>query len=49
MTSGNLGVKTASATFTVTGIAHTTLGYAASDNTDPDGDSDGTSITVAQP
>ncbi|TQV64834.1 MAG: S8 family serine peptidase [Halothiobacillaceae bacterium] len=49
VTSGNLGVKTASATFTVTGIAHTTLGYAASDNTDPDGDSTGTSITVAQP
>ncbi len=36
-------------TFTVTGIAHATLTYAPADNTDPDDDSDGTSITILRP
>jgi hypothetical protein len=35
-----------SATFTVSGVAHWTLTYEPSRNSDPDGDSDGTSITV---
>jgi hypothetical protein len=35
-------------TFTVNGIAHATLAYAAGENHDPDGDSDGTTITVSK-
>jgi hypothetical protein len=35
-----------SVTFTVDDVTHATLSYSAADNHDPDGDSDGTSITV---
>jgi len=38
-----------STTFTVDDATHTSLSYAAADNHDPDGDSDGTSITVSRP
>ncbi len=36
-------------TFTVSDITHAPLTYAPADNTDPDGDSDGTSITISRP
>lgn len=36
------------ATFTVNDVTHSTLTYDASANTDPDGDSDGTSITLSK-
>ena len=35
-------------TFTVSSVSHATNGYTASANHDPDGDSDGTAITVTQ-
>lgn len=35
-------------TFTVDNVTHTTLTYASADNHDPDGDSDGTTITVVK-
>ena len=38
-----------SATFTVTKITHATLPHVATDNHDPDGDSNGTVIVVAKP
>jgi hypothetical protein len=38
-----------SITFTVDDIAHATLTYEPGSNGDPDGDSDGTTITVNQP
>ena len=36
-------------TFSVTSIAHATLRYAPAQNADPDGDSNGTQITVCRP
>ncbi len=44
-----LSIKTASVTFTLTSATHATLTYQSSANHDPDGDSTGTSITVAKP
>jgi len=41
--------KKTTETFTISGISHTSLSYNASANSDPDGDSDGTSITVSKP
>jgi len=38
-----------STTFTVDDVAHATLTYQPADNHDPDGDSDGTTITVNRP
>lgn len=38
-----------SVTFTVTGANHATLSYQPEDNHDPDGDSDGVSITFSLP
>lgn len=38
-----------STTFTVDNVTHADLSYTAGDNHDPDGDSDGTSITVSRP
>ncbi len=35
--------------FTVTGVAHASLGYDPAANTDPDGDSNGTVITINKP
>jgi subtilisin family serine protease len=49
ITSGNINQNTASTTFMVTGATGTGLSYDASANTDPDGDSNGTSITVTKP
>jgi hypothetical protein len=43
------GKSTASVTFTVTGISHAALTYDSAGNTDPDGDSDGTTITLNKP
>lgn len=44
-----LAAKTTSVTFTVTGVTHATLTYNSSANHDPDGDSNGTVITVSKP
>ena len=41
--------RNSTVTFTVDNVTHDTLTYDSSANTDPDGDSDGTSITVAKP
>ena len=41
--------RTGSVTFTVTGVSHATLTYNSAGNHDPDGDSNGTSITVTKP
>ncbi len=38
-----------SATYTVNNVTHSSLTYAAGSNHDPDGDSDGTQITVTRP
>jgi protocatechuate 3,4-dioxygenase beta subunit len=43
------GKSTASVTFTVASISHAALTYDSAGNTDPDGDSDGTTITVNKP
>jgi len=48
VTSGNMDISVASVTFAVTGIQHATFTYDANANTDPDGDSSGTSILVYQ-
>jgi hypothetical protein len=52
--SGSLTLRTGSivgsqATFTVTGVGGTGLTYDPAANTDPDGDSTGTTITIAKP
>ena len=44
-----LGKTVSSVSFTITDVSHASLTYQAGDNADPDGDSDGTSITVAKP
>ncbi|MEX1157387.1 MAG: hypothetical protein WEC79_00475, partial [Thermomicrobiales bacterium] len=49
VTSPNLRKRIGSTTFTVTDVTHATLTYSPSANHDPDGDSDGTSITVSKP
>jgi hypothetical protein len=41
-----LAKKTSSVTFTVTGVTHASRAYQAAANHDPDGDSNGTSMTV---
>jgi subtilisin family serine protease len=46
---GTVSKKNTSATFTVTGATKTSYVYQAADNHDPDGDSDGTSISVSKP
>jgi hypothetical protein len=55
-TSGSCSVSKASipkrvgsVSYTVTGVSHATLTYEATDNTDPDGDSNGTTISVRKP
>ncbi|HEX2034759.1 MAG TPA: PQQ-dependent sugar dehydrogenase, partial [Chloroflexota bacterium] len=48
VTSGSIPRRTDRVTFTVTGVSHT-LPYAAAGNHDPDGDSDGTRVTVVKP
>jgi serine protease AprX len=49
LATGPVSTKQSSATFAVESITHATYDYQAADNTDPDGDSDGTTITVAKP
>ena len=50
LTSSSLGGKTGSVIFTtVSGVTHGTFAYDPANNTDPDDDSDGTSITISQP
>jgi PKD repeat protein len=46
---GNLKSDVTSVTFTVDGVTLSGYGYAPAANHDPDGDSDGTSITVSSP
>jgi len=41
--------NTASTTFTVVNVTHATLNYSPVDNRDPDGDSNGTTVTVNKP
>lgn len=47
--SGNITKSSPNATLTITGATHSTLTYSAVVNHDPDGDSNGTSITVNKP
>jgi hypothetical protein len=49
LASSTLDGKTGSVIFTVSGVSHATFTYDATSNTDPDDDSDGTTITVNQP
>ena len=49
VTSGTLTRRDASTTFTVSNVTHASLTYQPADNHDPDGDSNGTSITVNRP
>lgn len=48
-TTGKISKNVASVTWTVNSVTHATLTYDSSANTDPDGDSNGTSITVSKP
>jgi hypothetical protein len=49
ISTGNIWRGQASTTFSVDNLTHATFTYLAADNHDPDGDSDGTSITVNRP
>jgi hypothetical protein len=49
MTTPKIGAGVTSLTFSVDDVTHTVLDYEAADNADPDGDSGGTTITVARP
>ncbi len=43
------GIKVNAEQYTVTGVSHGSLTYTPSANTDPDGDSNGTAITIQEP
>ena len=45
----NVSKRSSGVTFTVSGLSHGSLAYSASANHDPDGDSDGTAITLTKP
>ena len=45
----NLKSSVSSVTFTVDSVSHASDSYAAAVNHDPDGDSDGTQVTVSKP
>jgi hypothetical protein len=47
--SGNIWRNQANTTFSVDNLAHSTFTYVPTDNHDPDGDSNGTTITVNRP
>ena len=49
LTSSLLGGKTGSVIFTVSRVSHATFAYDPANNTDPEGDSDGSAITISQP
>jgi hypothetical protein len=48
-TSDTISKQNPNATLTITSVTHASLTYSAAANHDPDGDSNGTSITVARP
>ena len=48
MSKSEIPKKNASLIFTVVNVTHATLTYAATDNHDPDGDSNGSSMTVSR-
>jgi hypothetical protein len=49
VSSGSIGIRKATTTFTVRKVTHTTLSYDVSSNHDIDGDSNGTFIIVSKP
>lgn len=49
VSTGGIAKRTSSALFSVTGATHSSLAYGSVANHDPDGDSNGTSITVLKP
>ena len=49
LTKSNIKDNVSGVAFTVISVAHPTHTYLSTDNHDPDGDSDGTAITVARP
>ena len=49
ISSGAVRKRDSSASFTVNSISASGLSYAVGDNHDPDGDSTGTSISIAKP
>lgn len=49
VTSSNVSKNVGAITFTVTDVTHADFTYNSADNSDPDGDSDGTTITVNKP
>ena len=49
VTQTNLVRGNATVAFTVDNVTHGSLTYAPGDNSDPDGDSDGTVITISRP
>lgn len=49
ITSSNIRKNKSSVTFTISNINHATLAYDPAANSDPDGDSNGTAITVLKP
>lgn len=49
VSTANLKKTVSTVTFTVTNVTHATLSYNPSANSDPDGDSTGTVITIAKP
>lgn len=49
ISSGDIRNRKSSATFSVSSLSHWQLSYSPSDNTDPDGDSNGTSIVILKP
>jgi hypothetical protein len=49
VTSDKVKSDQASVTFAVDDVTHATYTYRAADNTDPDGDNDGTTLTVNKP
>ncbi len=49
ITNGNINRRTGSVTFTVDGLIHASYNYVSGDNHDPDGDSNGTVITIFAP
>ncbi|MDP9353231.1 MAG: hypothetical protein M3P51_17055, partial [Chloroflexota bacterium] len=49
ITSGRISKNTSSVSFTVTGISRGSDTYDTTKNHDPDGDSDGTTITIPKP
>lgn len=49
ISAGGIPKRNSATTFTVTGVTHASLVYDSSANSDPDGDSNGTSITITKP